>query len=131
MSQAEPGRDKRRIVIEALLAGESQDAAAKLAGVSRRSVVRWLADSAFSDELKRARAAAFSDALAALKGGASLAVRTLLDVLKSTRPAERRQAAREILSFAFKGVELEEFEARLTRLEEHIEEHNTRPGRFS
>lgn len=131
MSQTETGPDKRRLVIEALLAGESQDAAATVAGVSRRTVVRWLASPDFADELARARAAAFAEALAALKGGAGLAVKTLLDILKSKNPAERRQAAKEILGFAFKGAELEDFETRLARLEKYLEEHNARPGRFS
>jgi len=128
VSQIEPGPGKRAIVLEALVAGESQDAAAQLAGVSRRSVVRWLAEPAFADELTRARVAAFAEALSSLKGGALLAVRTLLDGLKSRNIAERRQAATRILEFSFKGTELQDFEQRLSALEKFIEE---RPGHSS
>jgi len=129
--QIEPGPGKRAIVLEALVAGESQDAAAQLAGVSRRSVVRWLAEPGFADELTRARVAAFAEALSALKGGACLAVQTLLDGLKSRSPAERRQAATRILEFSFRGVELQDFEQRLAVLEAYIEERHPGRGRIS
>lgn len=119
--QSTPAIDKRGIVLEALLAGKSQAAAARLAKISRRTVVRWLAAAEFADKLTLARTEAFTEALAALKGGAAPAVQTLLKILKSRRPSERRQAAKEILSFAFKGVELEDLEARLVKLEKYIE----------
>ncbi len=131
MRQVETRPNKRAIVLEALTAGESQDAAARLAGVSRRSVVRWLAEPGFADELTRARAAAFAEALAALKGGARLAVQALLDALRAKNPAERRQAAKQILDFAFKSIEVADFEQRLARLEEYIQERGTRPGVLS
>jgi hypothetical protein len=108
----------RAAVIEALLAGESQAGAAAAAGISRRSVVRWLADPAFAAELETARAAAYAEALSMLKGGARVAVAALLQNLKAKTPAERRQAAREILTFAFKGIEVMDLETRLKHVEE-------------
>jgi len=129
LRQIETRPDARRRVIEALLAGESQDAAAIAAGVSRRSVVRWLADPAFAAELEAARAAAFAGALSALKGGAAAAVTALLQNLNAKTPGERRQAAREILTFAFKGVEVLDFEARLERIEKLLEQNAAIVGR--
>jgi transcriptional regulator with XRE-family HTH domain len=122
--QNEPG--PRAAVIEALLAGETQAGAAIAAGVSRRTVSRWLRDPAFAAELEKARTLAFAEALSALKGGAAAAVKTLLQNLGARSPAERRQAAREILTFAFKGVETLDFEARLERIEKLLEEQRPR-----
>jgi hypothetical protein len=125
VSQSESSPDKRRIVLEALLAGESQDAAARLANASRRTVVRWLAEPGFKAELERARAAAFDEAIGLLKGCAGRAVKKLLGLLESKNDTEGRQAAKELLGFAFKSVETLDFEARLERLEKFIEEHST------
>ena len=113
--------DKRQLVIEALLAGKSQKEAAALAAVSDRCVRRWLRDPAFSRKLEAARAAAFAEALGVLKGGAAEAAKTLLLNLSVKSPAERRQAAREILTFAFKGVEVLDIEARLERIEKLLQ----------
>lgn len=137
MRQKETSPGKQKIAIAALLAGKSQDAAGRAAGVSRRSVVRWLADPAFAGELAAARAAAFGETLALLKAGAAEATRALLNLLKSKSPAERRQTAREILTFAFKAVETEDFELRLAGLEKYLDENKVglgpsgshRPGR--
>ena len=118
--------DKRQLVIEALLAGKSQKEAAALAAVSDRCVRRWLRDPAFSRKLEAARAAAFAEALGVLKGGAAEAAKTLLLNLSVKSPAERRQAAREILTFAFKGVEVLDIEARLERIEKLLS--GARPG---
>lgn len=120
-----PAVDKRTIVLEALLAGKSQAAAARLARISRRTVVRWMTAPDFAGKLTQSRTEAFTEALAALKGGAAPAVQTLLKNLKSRRPSERRQAAKEILAFAFKGVELEDLEARLVKLEKYMETQTT------
>lgn len=114
--------DTRRIVLESLLAGESQDAAAAAAGITRRTIYRWLADPGFKNELEKARTAAFNEALNGLKGGAAVAVKTLLKILTSKSTSEQRQAAKEILTFAFKGVETLDFEARLEKIEKLIEE---------
>ncbi|MBU1173647.1 MAG: helix-turn-helix domain-containing protein [Proteobacteria bacterium] len=122
MGHIETSPDKRRIVIKSLLAGESQEGAARAADLSRRTISRWLADPGFTDELEAARTAAFAEALGMLRGGAAFAVKTLLKNLNERNAAERRQAAREILTFAFKGIETLNFEARLTKLEQLIEQ---------
>ena len=111
----------RKAAIEALLAGESQKGAAIAAGVSRRTVVRWMTDPAFAAELEAARAAAYSEALGMLRGGARTATAALLQNLTAKSPGERRQAAKEILTFCFKGVEAVDFEARLKHVEELLE----------
>ena len=128
VGQPETSPDKRRIVIEALLAGESHEGAAAAAGVSRRTISRWLGESSFADELETARTLAFMDGLGGLKGGMAQAVKALLQNLKARTPAERRQTARTIIELAFRGVEVAEFEKRLSALEKFIEE---RPGHSS
>jgi len=129
--QKETQTDARRRAIEALLSGENREGAALAADVSVRTIGRWLADPAFAAELEAARTLAFAEALNCLKGGAALAVRTLLQNLKARTPAERRQAAKEILTFAFKGIEVADFEARLAILEAYIEERHPGHGRVN
>lgn len=131
MKTAKPGHertspDKRRIVLEQLLGGESQAAAARAADISDKTVRRWLQEAGFIAELEKARTAAFSEALGELKGGTAAAVKTLLRNLRASSPAERRAAAKEILSFAFRGIEVLDFEARLERIEKLLEEQGPR-----
>ena len=120
-SRTRESADARRLAIESLLAGASQESTARAAHVSCRTIRRWLADAAFCVELEKGRTLAFEDALGALKGGAAIAVKTLLQNLTAKSPGERRQAAKEILTFCFKGVEAVDFEARLKHVEELLE----------
>jgi hypothetical protein len=54
--------DLERLVVDRVRAGDSLKQAAAAAGVSRRSVLRWLAaDPAFGEAVERARAAAADD----------------------------------------------------------------------
>lgn len=119
---------RRLVVLTELVAGATRASAATKAGISTRTLDRWTAAPAFRIELEAARRAAFTEGLAVLKGAAAKAVETLAALLNSKREAERRHAASEILSFAFRAHEAGELEARLAVLEKAADELNHRAG---
>jgi hypothetical protein len=121
-------RKGRPEALAELIAGGTRASAAIAAGVSRRTLDRWLAEPGFKGELAEARARTFNDALAGLKGRAGKAVETLAALLNSKHEAERRHAAVELLSFAMRANDAGEFEARLAAVEKILEENSYRPG---
>ena len=122
------GAGRRLIVLTALVAGATRAQAAAKAGISDRTLDRWVAEPGFRLELDTARRAAFNEGLAVLRGAVAKAVETLADLLNSKREAERRHAASELLSFAFRAHEAGELEARLAALEKTADELTYRPG---
>ena len=122
------GAGRRLVALTELVAGGTRASAATKAGVSTRTLDRWMADPAFRIELDAARRAAFNEGLEVLRGAVAKAVETLTALLSSKREAERRHAASDLLSFAFRAHEAGELEARLAALEKTAEELAHRPG---
>lgn len=108
---------KRRLAVLELIAGGSRPEAAKAAGVSLRTVERWLADPATRAEVEAGRRAAYAEALDLLKAGAVRAVESLAGLLASRNESIRLRAAGEILAAAMKAHETGEIEARIAALE--------------
>jgi hypothetical protein len=106
--------------IAALLTEPSITKAAEKAGVTERTLHRWLGDPAFAAAYRQARREAVGQATARLQQIATHAVTVLLRVMADTKtPASVRvAAAKTVLEFAIKAVELEDIEARLAALEE-------------
>ncbi|MBE3111426.1 MAG: hypothetical protein IMZ46_13135 [Acidobacteria bacterium] len=121
-------RKGRPEALAELIAGGTRGSAAKAAGVSGRTLDRWLAEPGFKAELGAARARTFNDALTLLKGQAGRAVKTLAALLNSKWEDERRQAAVKLLDFAMRAHDAGEFEARLVAIEKMLEENSHRPG---
>jgi hypothetical protein len=111
------GAGRRLVVLTELVAGATRANAAKKAGISTRTLDRWVTDPSFRIELEAARRTAFNEGLGVLRGAVAKAVETLAELLNSKREAERRHAASELLSFAFRAHEAGELEARLAALE--------------
>ena len=122
------GAGRRLIVLTALVAGATRAQAAAKAGISDRTLDRWVAEPAFRLELDAARRTAFNEGLGVLRGAVAKAVETLAALLNSKREAERRHAAEVLLSFAFRSHEAVELEARLAALEKTANEISHRPG---
>ena len=122
------GAGRRLIVLTELVAGSTRANAAVKAGISTRTLDRWVAEPGFRLELETARRTAFNEGLGVLRGAVAKAVETLAALLNSKREAERRHAAEVLLSFAFRAHEAGELEARLTALEKTAEELAHRPG---
>ena len=77
---ARPG-SARDIALVALVAGRRLADVAAAAGISPRTLQRWLGDPAFVNELTAARTAAFDAAMERVMAAANTAVDTLIDLV--------------------------------------------------
>ena len=116
--------------IRAILEANSIEEAAKKVKISRGTIYNWLKDVHFKECLERERKALFEEGLSVLKGAAAKAAKTLIELLESKDRNTRRLAAKEIISFAIKGVETRELEERIIKLEELLEQNKLNQKRY-
>lgn len=111
-------RAKER-AIGALLACRTIADAAKVAGVSERTLRRWQKEAGFRDEYREARKRILESVLNELRRLSSDAAKTLGTIATSDdSPAGARvRAAEVILQTVLRGVEVEELSERLDQLE--------------
>ena len=111
---------KKDEAIVALLSQRTTDDAARVAGISPSTLMRWLKEPAFQRAYREARRSAFSQSIARLQQASSTAVTALLKVMvdPATPASARVRAADIVLNHASHAIELEEIEARLTELEQ-------------
>lgn len=111
------GRKSR--VLTALLTSQSKEEAAKTAGVSTRTVRRYLAEPVFSAAYEAALNQQVDEALNISKAGLVEASRTLRDVMgdSGASPTAKVSAARAMLDFFERLAEFREVERRLDALE--------------
>ena len=107
--------------LAALLTSGTVEAAAKKAGISARTLRRWLAAPDFRRCYLAARRQALEQATGALQQATSGAVAALVRNLKCGIPPSEIRAAQVILEQAAKGVEMLEFEERLAAIEQGLE----------
>lgn len=108
------------VAILALLSEPSIAAAAEKAGVSERTLHRWLKEEPrFAAEYRRARREAFTQAIGLTQRSATAAVGTLLRVMHDTKAtwSSRVAAATQVLKFAREAIELDDLSARIESLE--------------
>lgn len=112
--------EKQHRAIAALLVEPSIVAAAGTVGVAERTMHRWLAESDFRAAYLAARREAVSQAIAQLQriaGEAAIALQSIMN--DGSKPAHARvAAARAVLEFGIKAVEIEDLAARVAALEE-------------
>ena len=79
-------------------------------------------DEEFSRRLREARGQAIGHAAVRLQGGASEAVAVLRDLMtkEAAPPAARITAARAVLDYSFRVVEMDDLRARLDGLEQSL-----------
>jgi hypothetical protein len=118
-AQAVRSRKEERMIL-ALLEHARVDQAAAAAGVSEATMWRRLRDPNFQEALREARREAFSRAIARLQQAGSEAAATLLRIMCDNKApgATRVRAAVSVLEMAFRGIELEDMQGRIRRLEE-------------
>ena len=110
---------KQEKAIAALIAEPTiRDAAAK-SGITEQTLYRWLKDEGFNAEYMRVRRDAVHQSIARMQSATCEAVETLRAVMKDekARGSERVSAAKAIIDFAYKGIDLEDFAARLSAIE--------------
>jgi transcriptional regulator NrdR family protein len=95
-----------------------------MAGISPRTMVRWLTLPYFRDELRRAGIDASQAIVGAtmrrLTEGQAAALDVLNSVMKRGKPNERRLAATSWMTIYRDLKELQDFEDRLSRLEKEL-----------
>jgi hypothetical protein len=119
---------KKEEAIAALLTQRNIEEAARTAGISTRTMMRWLKLPEFEKAYREARRAVFGQAVARLQQGTSAAATTLLKTLiDSNTPASVRvRAAEAIFNHAAKAIEIEDIEARVAELERSLDD--SKPG---
>jgi len=113
---------KKEEAIAALLTQRNVEEAARTAGISTATLVRWQKEPEFEAAYREARRAAFKQCIARLQQASSVATTTVLKIMvdASAPVSSRLRAAESILTLAARATELEELEARLSRLERTV-----------
>jgi DNA-binding transcriptional MerR regulator len=115
---------KMEQAIIALLTARNTEEAAKIAGVSAKTLLRWQNESAFDKAYRKARRDAFGQGTARLQQASGAAVSSILKImLDQHAPASTRlRAADLVLTQGARAIEIEDVEARVTELERAAEE---------
>ncbi len=111
---------KYQRALSALLVSPTHEAAAKTAGISTPTLWRYLRENDFSEAYREARRASVDLAVSQLQRASGKAVYVLLAVALDTtaNPGARVSAAKAVLDFSFKAVELDDHAARIEALEQ-------------
>ena len=114
---------KKDAAIAALLSQRNQDEAARAAGISRRTLNRWLQTAEFKAAYLEARRSAMSQANARLQQASSAAVSTLIKIMvDADSPASAKlRAADCILARGNQGLQNEDIMVRVDALERAAE----------
>ena len=88
--------------------------------MSYTTLKRWLGTPSFQQAFRTARRQLVEAAVCRVQQMAVTSSLTLYDLLKSGKEAVRLKAASAILSFALKGVEIDDILSRLEALEELV-----------
>ena len=107
--------------IAALLTEPTIVKAAAKAGISESTMLRWLAEPSFKARYRDARRQVVESAVANLQQATGEAVATLTRNLGCGVPASEIAAAKAIIDFAVKGVELVDLAERVEQLEQASE----------
>jgi len=120
MSGLKPQIDpKQEAAILALLSSKNVEEAARVVGVTPRTLYRWLNEPEFAAAYRAARRQAYGQSISRLQQGSTAAATTLLKVMVdiATPPSTRVRAAEAVLNHAAKAIEIEDIDARLRELE--------------
>jgi transposase len=115
--------EKQRRVAELLAAGYTRQEAANRAGVSERSVYRWLDDAAFQRHIRAEQNRLRGELVSALRRSLSKSIRVLEVALDSDDEDRKLLAARALLSAGAKLlalVETAELHERLEQIEQRL-----------
>jgi hypothetical protein len=112
-------RAKDSMLIAALLAGNTFEQAAKVAGISRRTAYKLRQGEEFQKKYRDAKHELLASAVSALHSCATVFVETLKNVCQDpkSRGSEKATAADRGLNTLLRAVEIFEVEERLQKLE--------------
>lgn len=123
-SDQEKTTPKQDTFIQALLAGNSIVASAKIAGCNEKTAHAWLKLSSVKSAYREAQHVVFDDALSGLMLDVGEARATLVSIMKDTdaTPSVRVRAAQIVLEQAIEMHKVSELEAKLAELEALVKE---------
>jgi hypothetical protein len=109
--------------VAALLTQKNQEEAARAAGISVATLLRWQKLPEFQKAYREARRAAHSQSIARLQQATSAAVTTLLRVMvdPDTPASTKVRAADSVLDHSAKSIEMEDIDVRVAELERAAE----------
>src|ERR1700676_2342768 len=109
---------KKEEAIAALLTQRNIEEAARAAGIGTRTLIRWLKLPEFGKEYRKARREAVQQSVARMQQATGAAASVVLKLMTDPNvpAAVKLRAAECVFDRAFKGVELEDIEARLFEL---------------
>jgi hypothetical protein len=115
---------KKEEAIAALLTQRSVDEAARSIQIGTTTPMRWMQLPEFQAAYREARRAAFGQSVARLQQASSAAVSVLLKVMADPNAPvpSRVRAAQSVLDCAARAIEVEDVAARVTILEQHIQQ---------
>lgn len=116
---------KQENFIMALMSTSTTEEAYRKAGISPTTAYKYLNDAFFKEEYRRIRRETMQQVTSKLQQSSLIAVQTLLDVMmdiENSTPSARVQAARITLENAYRGIELEDLQARIEKLESTLEQ---------
>ena len=115
---------KAEQAIAALLTRPSIEDAARVAGVSEKTIRRWLQEPQFNARYLQARRDSVHQATARMQQATGAAGTIILKLMTDPKvpPAVRLRVAECVFEHAIKGVELEDIEARLAAGEQSSSE---------
>ena len=114
---------KQEKAIIAMLSEATLDKAAKRVKVDPSTLYRWTLQPEFKEAFTKAQRECWERAIGHLQRLATAATQCLENVMSdpNSNAGSKVSAARTILEYAARGVELQDFEQRLSRLEERIQ----------
>ncbi len=114
---------KKELAIAALLTHRSVEDAARAVDLNHNTLLKWLKLPDFVNEYREARREAVHQSVARIQQATGAAATTVLKLMTDPNipAAVRLRAAECVFDRAFKGVELEDIEARVSELERAAE----------
>ena len=111
---------KMEAAIAALMSQRNMEEAARVAGIGRQTLIRWLKLPEFQARYREARRAAVSQANARLQQAAGIAASVLQKMMVdgNVPPAVRTRAALYIVTLAKQAFEDDDLEVRVAALEQ-------------
>ncbi len=122
---------KKEEAIAALLIHRNVEESARAAGIGTQTLLRWLKLPEFVREYRRARREAVHQSIARLQQATGAAATIVLKLMTDPNvpAAVKLRAAECVFDRAFKGVELEDIEVRVSELERATEATQSGRGR--
>jgi hypothetical protein len=110
---------RKELAIAALISNRTHEEAANEAGISVRTLIRWMKIPEFHEEWLRARRDVVGAATARVQNATGAAAAMLLKTMvdPNASPATHLRAIEAVFNIAHKGFELEDLDIRVARLE--------------